>query len=142
MLKELNCWKQKKVLENEHYDGENKGANTIHLQNQKGSIDDPVESKPKKGGPSLNPITCMRTLVSKKKDRLLVDGFNLDMTYITNYVVAMGFPSDGAEKMIRNSRDDVIKFFKNRHGVQVKVYNLCRESSKQYSPETIPEFGY
>jgi len=71
--------------------------------------------------------------VSKKKKRLLTEGYNLDLTYITNYVVALGYPAEGAEKMIRNSREDVISFFKKRHGINVKIYNLCIEQSKQYT---------
>jgi phosphatidylinositol-3,4,5-trisphosphate 3-phosphatase/dual-specificity protein phosphatase PTEN len=60
------------------------------------------------------------------------DGFNLDLTYITNYVIALGYPAEGMEATIRNSRADVISFFKLKHGVNVKIYNLCIEKSKQY----------
>jgi phosphatidylinositol-3,4,5-trisphosphate 3-phosphatase and dual-specificity protein phosphatase PTEN len=70
--------------------------------------------------------------VSRKKKRLQIEGFDLDMTYITNYVVALGFPAEGMERAIRNSREDVIKFFKMRHGINVKIYNLCIEKSKDY----------
>lgn len=58
------------------------------------------------------------------------DGFNLDLTYITNYVIALGYPAEGMEAAVRNNRADVIKFFKLKHGVNVKIYNLCIERSK------------
>jgi len=71
-----------------------------------------------------------------------MDGYDLDLTYITNYVVALGFPAGGIEASIRNKREDVIRFFRGRHGVNVKIYNLCIEKNKQYNQEEIPEFGY
>jgi hypothetical protein len=52
------------------------------------------------------------------------------MTYITNYVIAMGYPAGGMDAAIRNNREDVIAFLKSRHGVNVKIYNLCIEDSK------------
>ena len=78
----------------------------------------------------MNPIICLRTLVSQKKNRLKVDGFNLDLTYINNYVIALGYPAGGLEAAIRNKREDVVKFLKLRHGINVKIYNLCIEKSK------------
>lgn len=72
----------------------------------------------------------MRTLVSQKKNRLKIDGFNLDLTYINNYVIALGYPAAGVDIAIRNNREDVIKFLKMRHGINVKIYNLCIEKSK------------
>jgi phosphatidylinositol-3,4,5-trisphosphate 3-phosphatase and dual-specificity protein phosphatase PTEN len=78
---------------------------------------------------SMNPIVCLRTLVSQKKKRLIYQEYNLDLTYITNYVVAMGYPAQGTESTIRNKREDVIRFLKSKHGVAVKIYNLCMEPS-------------
>ena len=91
----------------------------------------------------LNPAICLRTLVSQKKNRMKKDGFNLDMTYITNYVIALGYPAASRfEQVIRNRREDVIEFFKKKHGVNVKIYNLCIEPDRQYDQSVIPEFAY
>lgn len=57
-----------------------------------------------------------RRLVSKKKRRfqdkeLSVD---LDLTYITPRILAMGFPSRGKEGLYRNKMSDVKKFLDTR----------------------------
>lgn len=44
---------------------------------------------------NLNPFLMLKTAVSNKKNRTKVDGYDLDLTYITNYVVALGYPADG-----------------------------------------------
>jgi Ca2+-binding EF-hand superfamily protein len=41
----------------------------------------------------------VRSLVSTKKRRYTDDGFDLDLTYITDRVIALGFPSEGREAM-------------------------------------------
>lgn len=70
----------------------------------------------------------IRKLVSTNKRRLAVEGYNLDLTYITNRVIACGFPADGLEQMYRNRRTDIRNFLKERHGSMVKIYNLCAEA--------------
>jgi protein-tyrosine phosphatase len=55
------------------------------------------------------------------------DTFDLDMTYINNRIIAMGFPSVKHEALFRNPRDKVVKFLESQHGKCFKVYNLCSE---------------
>lgn len=49
----------------------------------------------------------LRKIVSGKRNRFKNDTYNLDITYITNRVIAMSFPATGMEQMYRNSISDV-----------------------------------
>ncbi|CAK9868851.1 unnamed protein product [Sphagnum jensenii] len=76
-----------------------------------------------------------RHLVSQNKRRYQEGGFDLDMAYITENIIAMGFPagdiSSGilgyVEGFYRNHMEEVIKFFETQHKGKYKVYNLCSE---------------
>jgi len=69
----------------------------------------------------------IRGLVSKKKKRFQEDGFDLDLTYVTPRIIAMGFPSTGIEATYRNPMPEVQRFFSKYHDGHFKVYNLCIE---------------
>ena len=72
----------------------------------------------------------IRRLVSKKKKRYQYDGVNLDLTYITESIIAMGFPSTGTESFYRNPQEEVFKFLHSKHGKYYRVYNLCIEPDR------------
>lgn len=65
--------------------------------------------------------------VSKKKKRFITEEYDLDLTYITNNIIAMGYPAESYEAMYRNSIDEVIKFLDERHKDRYYVVNLCSE---------------
>jgi len=51
-------------------------------------------------------------LVSQDKIRYIDDQYNLDLTYITPWMIAMAYPAEGLESMFRNKIVDVSNFFK------------------------------
>ena len=82
----------------------------------------------------------IKSLVSKKKERFCYDNFDLDLTYITMKIIAMGFPSIKIEGLYRNNMEDVKRFFNERHPKHHKVYNLCEE--KKYPNNCFYQQGY
>lgn len=71
----------------------------------------------------------IRGLVSQKKRRFEEDGFDLDLTYITPQIIAMGYPTPPGEfeARYRNQLADVQGLLNKRHDGKYKVYNLCSE---------------
>jgi hypothetical protein len=57
----------------------------------------------------------LKSLVSKKKERFCYDNFDLDLTYITMKIIAMGFPSIKIEGLYRNNMEDVKRFFNGKN---------------------------
>ena len=69
----------------------------------------------------------VRAIVSTNKKRLKTGNFNLDLTYITNRIIACGYPAEGFEGLYRNKKSDIIDFLEQHHENMVKIYNLCAE---------------
>jgi hypothetical protein len=86
------------------------------------------------GDTKLAKANIFKRLVSKKKRRLQTEYFDLDMAYITERVIGMGFPATGAETLYRNSLED-LKLFLDRFHEEYKVYNLCIEKGRIYKKD-------
>jgi phosphatidylinositol-3,4,5-trisphosphate 3-phosphatase/dual-specificity protein phosphatase PTEN len=76
-----------------------------------------------------------------KKKRLIEEGYNLDLTYITRNIIAMGYPAQGIEGKYRNPIEKVNSYLLKKHYTdlkkesldkpqKIKIYNLCIEKNK------------
>lgn len=77
-------------------------------------------------------MNFFRELVSGQKVRFNNGEYNLDLTYITNRVIAMSFPASGLESTFRNDINDVARFLWEYHGDQYMIFNL---SNRKYNYE-------
>jgi len=87
---------------------------------------------------SLCTCSCFQRLVSKKKRRFMEPYVDLDLVYVTDRIIAMGFPSVGCETMFRNSAVAEGAFLSERHPTQTLVFNLCIEDARAYGPDRLP----
>jgi phosphatidylinositol-3,4,5-trisphosphate 3-phosphatase/dual-specificity protein phosphatase PTEN len=79
-------------------------------------------------------MALVRGLVSKKKVRFVEDGFDLDLTYITPRIIAMGAPFEGNAGLYRNPLPEVQRFFETRHKGNYRIYDLRAEKGAAYDP--------
>jgi phosphatidylinositol-3,4,5-trisphosphate 3-phosphatase/dual-specificity protein phosphatase PTEN len=77
---------------------------------------------------------AMQKAVSKNKRRFKDKklGFDLDLSYITKRIIAMGFPSEKREALYRNPMTEVTRFFEKLHPDNYYIYNLCAEKERIY----------
>lgn len=54
-------------------------------------------------------MKTLRAVVSGSRVRYTQNGFDLDLTYITPNLIAMGYPASGVEKTYRNDINEVRK---------------------------------
>ena len=109
----------------------------IDLNNLNDSISKSANG-PSEGEPNTNLFpkisNLIKHLVSKKKHRIYNDFFDLDLSYITEHTLAMGYPSTGCESIYRNSITETRNFL-NKYHSNYKIYNLCIEKDRIYSKE-------
>ena len=73
-------------------------------------------------------MNWLRSKVSGHRNRYKCKDYNLDVTYITDRVLAMSFPASGMESMYRNHINTVAQFLEQKHPEQYKVYNLSNRT--------------
>lgn len=68
-----------------------------------------------------------RLVVSQNKRRYQKDGFDLDLVYVTDRIIAMSYPSSGKMSWYRNPIKEVERFFNTKHPDHYRIYNMCSE---------------
>lgn len=76
----------------------------------------------------------IRQTVAAKKRRYQINGFDIDLTYITDKCLAMSTPGFGAHRGYRNDMQEVSRFFNMFHYGSHRIYNLCEEFEGNYHP--------
>eukprot|EP01012_Entosiphon_sulcatum_P051013 TRINITY_DN7002_c0_g1_i1.p1 TRINITY_DN7002_c0_g1~~TRINITY_DN7002_c0_g1_i1.p1 ORF type:complete len:489 (+),score=75.15 TRINITY_DN7002_c0_g1_i1:112-1578(+) len=79
-------------------------------------------------GRTFVPTYQLRSLVSDQKFRFQDDDLDLDLTYITKQIIALGYPCVGQQSLYRNPYPEVLKFFEKYHKGHYRLYNLCSEA--------------
>ncbi|KAI0032605.1 hypothetical protein K488DRAFT_85711 [Vararia minispora EC-137] len=76
----------------------------------------------------------VRRLVSGNRTRFRDAELDLelDLTYITDNIIVMGYPAIGVEGFYRNRREDAKKFLDTRHGSNYWVFNFCPMRENTY----------
>ncbi|CAD8115687.1 unnamed protein product [Paramecium sonneborni] len=69
-------------------------------------------------------MNYIREKVSGKKKRLIQEGYNLDLTYVTSRIIAMSYPGEGFEGLYRNPIDQVAAYLNTQHNNDYMVFNL------------------
>ena len=80
-----------------------------------------------------------RRLVSQNRRRFRDPEFDLDLTYVTDQLIAMSLPARGQSAAIRNPIGEVARFFKKRHTGHYHILNLTAESYGSYSASAFEE---
>ena len=76
-------------------------------------------------------VDLIKEIVSGKKRRYKEDGFNLDLTYITDRIVAMSFPGSGFQTVYRNNINEVrtALYFENSGPFTYTMPSFCPHRS-------------
>lgn len=79
--------------------------------------------------------SLIKSKVSGKRRRFKDKEFDLDLSYITDSVIAMSFPASSAmERVYRNNINDVARFLDQRHGREhYYLYNMSNRDDLDVS---------
>ncbi|KJH47205.1 hypothetical protein DICVIV_06727 [Dictyocaulus viviparus] len=108
----------------------NGGGNSIFMEAARSSVNSQItESARNPSFQSFNDVVDLvfnplRSVISQNRRRYTEDGFNLDLTYITDRIIAMGYPARSIERLYRNSMCHTVKFLERNHSGHYKVFNL------------------
>ena len=68
-----------------------------------------------------------KTLINSNNRRFIDRKYNLDLSYITPRIIAMGFPTTFPKSLLKNSVTDVADFLNERHGNSYLLIDLSEK---------------
>ncbi|XP_056194678.1 tensin-3 isoform X9 [Falco biarmicus] len=74
-------------------------------------------------------FSCDKGSRSADFDHIMEEGYELDLTYITERIIAVSFPASSSEETYLHNLQDVTRMLKSKHGDNYLVLNL---SEKRY----------
>lgn len=85
-----------------------------------------------------------RTQFSNGRCMFEFEGHQLDLCYVTDRIVAMGYPSQGAAALVRNDIRVIRTFLRSRHGDKFMVFNLTTDiyESQNLDGKVEHRFGF
>ena len=84
-------------------------------------LSEQIERRDSKKGSHKGAI--IKGIVSRNRMRYKDKDFNLDLSYITRRIIAMGYPGSGLNSLVRNNVDDVVSYCKKYHNLKIKIYS-------------------
>lgn len=72
-------------------------------------------------------INFIKHKVSQNRKRYIDEKYDLDLSYITPNIIAMGVPSRGINALYRNDENEVAEFLKERHQGKFMIWNLAQK---------------
>ncbi|XP_037693144.1 tensin-3 isoform X2 [Choloepus didactylus] len=88
-----------------------------------------VEQVPGRHHLRTPPICCDKSLQPAVLSPTMEDGYELDLTYITERIIAVSFPASCSEESYLHNLEEVTRMLKSKHGDNYLVLNL---SEKRY----------
>ncbi|CED83590.1 Clathrin coat dissociation kinase GAK/PTEN/Auxilin and related tyrosine phosphatases [Phaffia rhodozyma] len=78
----------------------------------------------------------VRNVVSGPKARFVdkTSNHDLDLVYLTDRIILMGYPASGIEAVYRNKMSHVSAFLEEKHREHYRVFNFCPLSENAYPP--------
>uniref|UniRef100_H0WHI0 Uncharacterized protein n=1 Tax=Otolemur garnettii TaxID=30611 RepID=H0WHI0_OTOGA len=71
--------------------------------------------------------------ISQNETQHTKEELDLDLSYITDHIIAMSFPTPGRHFLYRNKMMEVVQFLDMKHPDHYQVHNLCSE--RGYNPK-------
>lgn len=89
-------------------------------------------------------VTWIRTLVSGDKRRFRDGTFDLDLTYITDRILAMAIPATGISQLWRNPARELAAMLNKYHPQSYRIFNLSTlpYDYSYFDPGSVVELGF